>query len=135
MGVGISQVFPVVAGICRESDTFLSCEQPELHIHPRWQLVLADMMLENIKGQYQKIFLMETHSEHLLLRLLRRRRETVDGELLNESYACEQDDVQIIFCEKENGQTLLRPISITDEGEFDAPWPNGFFYERYSELF
>ncbi len=135
LGVGVSQVFPVVVGICSEKNGIISCEQPELHIHPRWQLVLADMMLEHIKGNAEKILLMETHSEHLMLRLLRRRRETVDDELDSPEYACQPDDVQIIFCEQKDGETRLMPIQTTDEGEFDAPWPNGFFAERRKELF
>ncbi len=134
VGVGISQVFPVITAIHLEQDAIVSCEQPELHIHPRWQLVLADMMLKNIKGKHQKLFLMETHSEHLMLRLLKRRRETAEDSLENEALACSKDDVQVIFCESSDGKTLLRPISITDEGEFDAPWPNGFFNERMGEL-
>ena len=135
LGVGVSQVFPVVAGICSEHDVVLSCEQPELHIHPRWQLILADMMLEAINGKHQKLFLMETHSEHLMLRILRRRRETAEDCLDNPLYACKSEDVQIIFCEQENGKTKLRAIATTDEGEFDSPWPNGFFSERRGELF
>lgn len=135
LGAGVSQVFPVVAGLCLDRGLILSCEQPELHIHPKWQLVLADIMLESIKDEHQKLFLMETHSEHIMLRLLRRRKETADGSLENPDYACNAEDVQIIFCDLVDGKTRLRAISTTDEGEFDAPWPNGFFAERRGELF
>ena len=78
---------------------------------------------------------METHSEHMILRLMKRRRETVEDDLESSELACHKEDVQIIFCEQENGCTNLRAIQITDEGEFDAPWPNGFFRERAGELF
>ncbi|CAM3474470.1 DUF3696 domain-containing protein [Parendozoicomonas haliclonae] len=135
VGVGISQVVPVVVGMCHNNIKIVSCEQPELHIHPKWQLALADIMLwfhDDVPG---KMFLMETHSEHILLRLLRRRRETVDGTLMNDDFSCASDDVQVIFCEKTKDGTRLTPINITDEGEFDAPWPNGFFEERRKELF
>ena len=56
LGVGISQVFPVVVGIFAENEGVLSCEQPELHIHPRWQLVLSDMMLAQLKHENEKMF-------------------------------------------------------------------------------
>ena len=134
VGVGVSQVFPVVTAMNLERDVIVSCEQPELHIHPRWQLVLADLMLKSVKGGHQKMFIMETHSEHLMLRLLRRRRETVDDVLDDEAFSCGREDVQVIFCESFCGETRLRPIAITDEGEFDTPWPNGFFGERKGEL-
>ena len=135
VGVGISQVIPVVVGICHDRMKIVSCEQPELHIHPKWQLALADMMLKYNDESIGKMFLMETHSEHLLLRLMRRRRETVEETLDDPSLACGPDDVQIIFCEKTEEGTCLTPIAITDEGEFDAPWPNGFFEERRKEFF
>ncbi|MFA0407895.1 DUF3696 domain-containing protein [Vibrio splendidus] len=41
----------------------------------------------------------------------------------------------MVFCEQSEGKTRLIPIKTTDEGEFDAPWPNGFFEERREELF
>ena len=82
------------------------------------------------------MFLVETHSEHLMLRLLKRRRQSADNEITdNHSCYCRKEDIQIIFCEQENGKTRLLPIKTTDEGEFDAPWPNGFFAERREELF
>ena len=113
----------------------MSCEQPELHIHPRWQLVLADLFLEQINSSLEKMFFIETHSEHLMLRLLKRRRQTSEGLLEEPRFTCEKSDIQIVFCEQTNGLTKLLPMSTTDEGDFDAVWPNGFFEERREELF
>ncbi|MFM4794211.1 AAA family ATPase [Aeromonas hydrophila] len=137
VGVGVSQVFPFIAATCLEqSGVMISCEQPELHIHPRWQLSLADMMLTACRKDPERMFLVETHSEHLMLRLLKRRRQSAEGDITdNHSCYCRKEDIQIIFCEQENGKTRLLPIKTTDEGEFDAPWPNGFFAERREELF
>ena len=135
VGVGVSQVFPFVVATSLEQDVIVSCEQPELHIHPKWQLALGDMMLEATKKNPDRMFLVETHSEHLLLRLLKRRRQTADEEIEYEPFGCKKSDVQIVFCEQSEGKTRLIPIKTTDEGEFDAPWPNGFFEERREELF
>ncbi|PML47131.1 hypothetical protein BCT76_12330 [Vibrio tasmaniensis] len=135
VGVGVSQVFPFVVATSLEQDLIVSCEQPELHIHPKWQLALGDMMLEATKKNPDRMFLVETHSEHLLLRLLKRRRQTADEEIEYEPFGCKKSDVQIVFCEQFEGKTRLIPIKTTDEGEFDAPWPNGFFEERREELF
>ncbi len=135
VGVGLSQVFPFVLATSLDIDSLIACEQPELHIHPKWQLVLSDMMLSAISRNPDRIFLIETHSEHILLRLLKRRRLTAEGELNGSEFHCLKADVQIVFCEQENGKTKLIPIKTTDEGEFDAPWPNGFFEERREELF
>lgn len=135
IGVGVSQVFPIITAALLKKPMIMSCEQPELHIHPRWQLVLADLFLEQINGNFEKMFLLETHSEHLMLRLLKRRRQTVEDTLEDQRFSCNKTDIQIIFCEQEKGLTKLLPISTTDEGEFDAIWPDGFFTERREELF
>ena len=135
VGVGVSQVFPFVVAASIEQGLIVSCEQPELHIHPKWQLALADMMLEAIHKETDRMFFIETHSEHLRLRLLKRRRQTADEEIPYTPFGCKKSDVQIVFCEQSEGKTKLIPIKTTDEEEFDAPWPNGFFEERRDELF
>lgn len=135
VGVGVSQVFPIIASALLEEPSIVSCEQPELHIHPRWQLILADLFLERINSGREKMFFIETHSEHLMLRLLKRRRQTAEAVLDDSRFSCKKSDIQIIFCEQENARTKLLPISTTDEGEFDAVWPKGFFTERREELF
>tara|TARA_R110002072_G_scaffold277911_2_gene439695 strand:+ start:192 stop:989 length:798 start_codon:yes stop_codon:yes gene_type:complete len=74
IGVGISQLFPVVVASVSFKEALVAIEQPELHVHPRLQTELADMFIRyalDAKNQ----FLLETHSEHLMLRLLRRVRE------------------------------------------------------------
>jgi len=82
VGVGISQVLPVlVAALYRGKSgagRFLAVEQPELHIHPKLQVVLADLFIEQsgTGTMSDHTFLLETHSEHILLRVLRRIRET-----------------------------------------------------------
>jgi hypothetical protein len=135
VGIGISQVFPFVVAASIDKELLVSCEQPELHIHPKWQLSLADMMLEAVHNNPDRMFFIESHSEHILLRLLKRRRQTADEEIPYFPFGCKKQDVQIVFCEQQQGQTKLLPIKTTDEGEFDAPWPNGFFEERGEELF
>ncbi len=136
VGVGVSQVFPFIVGACIDGTSVMSCEQPELHTHPRWQLSLADIMLDACKRTPDRMFLIETHSEHLMLRLLKRRRQTAENELESGSpFLCKKGDIQIVFCEQIEGTTRLLPIKTTDEGDFDAPWPNGFFNERREELF
>jgi hypothetical protein len=82
VGVGISQVLPVVVAALyrgqRGARAFVCVEQPELHIHPRLQVALADLFIEqSTSGAVSDHwFLLETHSEHILLRLLRRIRKS-----------------------------------------------------------
>ncbi len=131
VGAGISQIFPFVVASVKADLCMISIEQPELHLHPAWQVELADLMLTQT-NQYStnKLFLVETHSEHMVLRLLKRIRESQDAPLSLDSKLA-----QIIFCEVFEGETRIRPIGITQDGDFDTAWPNGFFEERGKELF
>ena len=80
VGVGISQLLPVVvAALDLNRPTITAIEQPELHVHPRLQVELGDLFAQQVKQG--GVFLIETHSEHLMLRLLRRIEETHSGEL------------------------------------------------------
>ena len=77
--------------------------------------------------------LIETHSEHLLLRLLRRVRETTEGEQTNHKLT--PDDLSVVYVRPTSAGVKFTPISVTDDGSFYAPWPEGFFAERVKELF
>ena len=47
----------------------------EIHLHPRLQANLADLMIANITGRGEEQWIVETHSELLVLRIQRRIRE------------------------------------------------------------
>jgi predicted ATPase len=133
IGVGISQVFPVVVAALENNAAITIIEQPELHVHPRLQVELGDLFIKSIHKN--KCLIIETHSEHLLLRLLHRIRETAEGELGNEILPLFPKDVQVIYLKPSNNGTVLYNLPITEDGDFDNKWPEGFFPERAKELF
>ena len=81
------------------------------------------------------IFLIETHSEHLILRLLRRIEETHGKELPEGKPALRPDQVSVVFLDQSNGEVRATPLRIDETGEFVDRWPQGFFEERSKELF
>ena len=134
VGVGISQVLPVVvAALDPARPGITSIEQPELHVHPKIQVELGDLFAQGVDDG--GVFLIETHSEHLLLRLLRRIEETHSGELPLGKPALHPDQVSIVFVERVDGEIRATPLRIDDTGEFIDRWPQGFFDERDDELF
>lgn len=137
MGVGVSQVIPiVVAAALPKRNAIVAIEQPELHIHPAWQTVLGDLFLESVNRDNPPMFLLETHSEHLMLRFLRRIRESNEHELPDHFPAATPDTISVIYVQaKENGGTEVVQLPITPDGDFARKWPNGFFAERAEELF
>jgi predicted ATPase len=77
--------------------------------------------------------LLETHSEHLVLRLLRRIRESADA--VNESSSLKPNDISIVYLTSTFEGTVTQRLKITSDGDFEQNWPNGFFNERDEELF
>jgi hypothetical protein len=135
VGIGISQVLPVLVCAFASQDKILAIEQPEIHLHPAMQAEIADVFIESSLGGQGNTFLIETHSEHLILRILRRIRETVEGELEEGLIPISPQDVQVIYAKPTNKGTVLYNLPITEEGNFAEKWPDGFFAERAKELF
>lgn len=134
VGVGISQVLPVLLSCFEMSEKFIVIEQPEIHLHPALQAELGDVFIESAKTLENR-FILETHSEHLILRLLRRIRETTNGELSDERFALRPEDVAVLYVQPgENGAEIFE-LRVDEQGEFIDKWPDGFFAERARELF
>lgn len=132
VGSGVSYVLPVLAALwgCRRS----WIEQPELHLHPAAQCEMGDAIVRAFnRGRFSII---ETHSEHLLLRILRRIRETSAGKVLDRELQCQPEAVAVLyFAPQADGSTQIHQLRVTRGGDFMDRWPDGFFEERSRELF
>ena len=134
IGVGISQLLPVVvAALDPHRPGITAIEQPELHLHPKLQVELGDLFAQPVDDG--RVFLLENHSEHLMLRLLRRIEETHSGELPEGKPALKPDQVSVVFLEQVDGEVQATRLRIDKTGEFIDRWPQGFFDERDDELF
>jgi Protein of unknown function (DUF3696) len=132
VGSGVVQVLPVLAALARRNwVSFI--EQPELHLHLRSQLALADVFIEaacskfnNMWNMDDEVFLIETHSENFALRMLRRVSEGAipDAKML-----------VFYYFQKKKRHTVPVKITVDSRGRFVEPWPEGFFEERELELF
>lgn len=134
VGGGISQVVPiVVAALDPERPGITAVEQPELHLHPKLQVELGDLFAHPIdRGG---VFLIENHSEHLMLRLLRRIEETHGGDLPEGKPPLQPDQVSVVYLSQTGGEVKAKRLRIDATGEFIDRWPQGFFDERDDELF
>lgn len=134
VGVGISQVLPVVVAAQDRLASLVTIEQPELHIHPAVQVGLGDLFIDGAK-RLGLSFLIETHSEHLVMRLQRRLREQISGEAQPGVEPLDPTDVSFVYLGRDaSGCVRASHIGLTPQGKFDAPWPNGFFAERAAEV-
>lgn len=134
VGVGLSQLIPVVAASVDSHGTLLLIEQPELHIHPRVQVGLGDLYLQSA-AKFGRNFLIETHSEALLLRMMKRIRQTQDGELPPGVPPASSGDIAVYLIQNEGKGVAIMQMRMNDRGEFLKPWPKGLFEESLRETF
>jgi hypothetical protein len=132
IGTGISQMLPILATACGSNDQIHAIEQPEIHVHPALQAHLGDLFIESALGAQKNTFLIETHSEHLILRILRRIRETSSGK--NGGIPINPEDVSVIYVAPGKTGSKVTQLPITPDGDFGVPWPGGFFSERFQDL-
>lgn len=123
VGSGISTILPVLH-LCtarQESNIFL--QQPEEEMHPAGQCEIADILIASSQENNNHL-LVETHSEHMLLRILRRIRDkTIDFKEYNEK-------VRVYLIDNGKADSM----AIERDGTFRiVGWPSGFFEERYAE--
>ncbi len=139
LGTGISQVIPVMVAALSDpsgqASRLVMIEEPEANIHPAFQVVLADLFLTQAKANPGGLFLIETHSEHLLLRCLRRIRETYKDEHRSDAPDVGPKDIAVHSVEPSQQGPVIHRIRIDEDGEFMDPWPRGFFPERMKEVY
>lgn len=124
VGFGISQLLPFVVQSLVSKEQIISIEQPEVHVHPRLQADLGDLLIEAIKPKRGNQFIIETHSEHLVLRLQRRVYEK----------KIKPEEVSVIYVSRGPEGAEARRLHLDEEGDFIDEWPDGFFPERLREL-
>jgi predicted ATPase len=124
VGFGVSQILPfIVQSLAGERQT-ITIEQPEVHIHPRLQADIGDLLAAAILPPRLHRFIIETHSEHLVLRMQRLVR---DGRL-------QPDEVSIIYVSRGTDGSRAQRLRLDSSGDFIDDWPGGFFPERLREL-
>jgi predicted ATPase len=123
VGFGISQVLPmlVLAYFVPRGTTILA-EEPEIHLHPRAQVGLAELMVEVAKERGVQ-FLVESHSEHMFRRL---QFLIADGKISPE--AC-----RLYFIDREEeGGAVLQRLEVDHFGRIQN-WPRHFFGDAMGE--
>lgn len=134
IGTGITQVLPVIIAALYENRNLIAIEQPELHLHPAFQVALGDLFISQIQNNTEVVYLLETHSEHFILRLLRRIRETETENLPLDKWSLRPAQLAVYYVEEGVEGIKATEIRVDEEGEFIDRWPKGFFEEREEEL-
>ncbi len=134
MGTGISQVLPILISAKMREKSNIFIEQPELHLHPALQAELADEFILSAKKRNNS-FVMETHSEHLLLRMMKRMRQTYEGTIEDENLKLTSDDISLLYVDTDGENTFILELELDEDGTLLDQWPGGFFEEGFNERF
>jgi hypothetical protein len=129
VGFGISQILPVLVLLyyAPEGSTVL-LEQPEIHLHPAVQSALADLIISVVKSRNIQVVL-ESHSEHLLQRLLRRISEGSQSAYPE----IDAEDVKLYFCDTSDGTSKLDKLRVNLFGGIEN-WPEDFFGDQFGDI-
>ncbi|MDY6293266.1 MAG: DUF3696 domain-containing protein [Bacteroidales bacterium] len=121
IGFGFSYALPIlVAGLTSKAGDLLIIENPEAHLHPSAQSVIAKF-LACVAMQGVQVFI-ESHSEHILNSLRVMIKQNQIG----------SDDVNVLFFDVEY-PSYFKPIPIYKNGRM-LEWPDGFFDQAEKDL-
>jgi len=138
VGVGVTQLLPVVVACMTRNGSFFMIQEPETHVHPRLQARFGDLLIDSTADHLSygnaNQLMVESHSEHLIHRLKRRIRETTNGSA-PKNLEVWADRVAINYFSQENGATRTQQIHLDINGEFVEPWPDDFFDLDFNERF
>jgi len=135
VGSGIGYVLPVLASLVQDDISLI--QQPELHLHPRLQGMLGEAIVKSVENKkYLRAFtIIETHSEHLLLRVMRliKKSESRKSDVLS---PITFDRVSVLYFDPlPNGETEVKRLRLAPDGQLIDRWPGGFFNERFNDIF
>jgi len=115
VGFGVSQTLPVLVALrVAEPGQLVYLEQPEIHLHPRAQAIMAEIILEAINRGVRVV--VETHSSILLLSL---------QALIAEGKTPANKVKLHWFARNKDGATSVSSTDLDDAGSF-GDWPEDF---------
>jgi hypothetical protein len=123
VGYGVSQVLPILVDAIQErKGSLFLLQQPEVHLHPIAQAELGSFLIYIAKN-YDKRFLIETHSDYLVdrIRVEIRHNEDVTAE-----------DVSLLYFERGRGGNKIHQIKLDEYGNVSEAPPGyrNFFLEE-----
>lgn len=121
VGYGFSYVLPIIiSGLIAKAGEILIIENPEAHLHPFAQSILARFLTKVSQNDVQIII--ESHSEHFLNGL----RISVYDEIIG------NQELNILYFDK-NSEDYFKKIIVDENGGIED-WPTNFFDQATRDL-
>jgi len=116
VGYGVSQSLPLIVELfARPKGSWFTIQQPEVHLHPRAQAVLGDMLFELASKQGKK-FLVETHSDFVIDRFRLNYREKTS----------KKPNSQVLFFERGSKGNRVYQLELAENGELPDDQPKAY---------
>jgi len=117
VGYGVSQALPIIIELLtKPKGSCFAIQQPEIHIHPKAQASLGDVLF-NLALLEDKKFLVETHSDFIIDRFRTNYRKTK---------VKSKPDAQIVFFERDVEGNKVHDIAISEDGELPDTQPKAY---------
>ena len=124
VGLGYPLILPFIVQCIIARNKIILIEEPEVHLHPKIEADLADLIVESSIIRKNQ-FIIETHSEDFLLRILKSIRQ---GKL-------KPEDVSVNYITPNNKiGSQINKITINKFGQYTTPWKDNLFAERKREF-
>jgi len=124
IGLGYPLILPFIVQCLTAKNNIIVVEEPEVHLHPKLQADLGDLIVWSALNNDNQIIL-ETHSEDLLLRVLKKiRKKEINPEFVSANYVLK----------KGNKPSEIKKIKINSDGQYFTPWKDDIFAERLKEF-
>jgi hypothetical protein len=116
VGYGVSQSLPIMVELlARPPGTWFAIQEPEIHLHPRAQAALGEVLFE-MAAIDRKRFLVETHSDFAIDRFRMKYREGTTR----------QPKGQVLFFERRDKHNVVTPLAIGKDGELPVDQPENY---------
>ena len=127
IGLGYPLVLPLIVQSLISRNKIIVVEEPEVHLHPKIEADLAELIVYS-SINYNNQFLIETHSEEFLLRILKNVRDK----------KIKPDDISINYITNDRLKgkidgSIVNKVLVKSDGSYKTPWKDDLFAERIKE--
>ena len=122
IGLGYPLILPFIVQCLISRNKIIVVEEPEVHLHPKIEADLAELVTYSSKN-YSNQFIIETHSEEFLLRLLKNIR-------INKIIPSDVSINYITNDRKKSYGSIANKILVNKYGQYTTPWKDDLFAER-----
>lgn len=124
IGIGISQLMPIISSAVTNQYQLHIVEQPELHLHPSLQARVPGVFIDSFMIN-ENTYIVETHSEHIIRSF---QLEVAKFKASNKTNGINPDFLGIYYVTKDSdGNSIIKKMELNENGDFTEPWPDDFF--------